>query len=87
MVQWTDDKDDDMARSQIRQLISSIESTAKSRSLLLDFHFMNDASYIQSPLKSYGDESLAFLRDESRRWDPEGVFQRLQNDGYLLDKV
>ena len=48
---------------------------------------MNDASYIQSPLQGYGPESLAFLGAASRKWDPEGVFQRLQNSGFLLSKM
>ena len=76
-----------MARSQIRQLMSSIESTAKARGLLMDFQFMNDASYTQSPLNGYGKESLASLSAASRKWDSEGVFQKLQNSGFLLSKV
>lgn len=87
IVQWTEDSDDDLARSQIRQLISSIEFTAKSRGLLLDFCFMNDASFIQSPLKAYGTESVALLEAASHKWDPEGIFQQLQNSGFLLSKM
>jgi hypothetical protein len=87
LAQWTDDADDDLARSQIRQLISSFESTAKARGLLLNFHFMNDCSHLQSPLQSYGPESLAFLKTVSQKWDPQGVFQKLQNSGYLLSKM
>jgi len=87
MVQWTDDKDDDEARSKLRQLLSSIESASKEHGKLLDFLFMNDSSYLQSPLKGYGEESLELLRKASREWDPEGVFQKLQNSGFLLSKV
>jgi hypothetical protein len=87
LVQWSEDKDDDLARSQIRQLISSIETTAQSKGLLMDFHFLNDASFLQSPLKGCGTENLASLWATSHRWDPEGVFQRLQNSGFLLSKV
>jgi len=86
MVQWTDDKDDE-ARSKIRQLLSSIESKSKERGMLLEFRFMNDSSHIQSPLKGYGAESLHLLKEASRKFDPEGVFQKLQNSGFLLSKV
>jgi hypothetical protein len=48
---------------------------------------MNDASYTQSPLKSYGTNSLASLNAASRKYDPKGVFQKLQNSGFLLSKV
>jgi hypothetical protein len=84
ITQWTEDTHDDLARSQIRLLISSIESMARARGLLLDFQFMNDASYTQSPLQSYGSDSLALLKAASEKWDPDGVFQRLQNSGFLL---
>jgi hypothetical protein len=87
MVEWAEDTDDILAQSQIRQFIFSIESTAKSRGLLLDFQSMNDSSHLQNPLKSYGSESLATLSDASQKWDTEGVFQRLQNSGFLLSKV
>jgi hypothetical protein len=87
LAQWTDDAEDDLARSQIRQLISSFESTDKARDLLLDFHFMNDCSHLQSPLQSYGPESVAFLRNVSQKWDPQCVFQKLQDSGYLLSKI
>lgn len=86
-AEWVDDKDDELARSQLVQVFSSIESAAKSRGLLFDFKFMNDASHSENPLKSYGSESIAFLSEASRKWDPEGVFQRLQNSGFLLSNV
>jgi hypothetical protein len=87
MTEWTDDTEAELARKQLRELISVIETTARARDSLLKFQFMNDASYIQSPLKSYGSEMLEFLRTTSRKWDSKGVFQRQQNGGFLLSKV
>ncbi|KAI9711712.1 MAG: hypothetical protein M1820_001856 [Bogoriella megaspora] len=87
LVQWTDDANDDEARSQIRQLIESARSVAESSGHLLDFQFMNGASCMQSPLKSYGPERLASLRAASEKWDPDGVFQHLQQSGFLLYKA
>ncbi|CZR54640.1 uncharacterized protein PAC_04524 [Phialocephala subalpina] len=87
MVEWTDDKDDGAARAKIRELIKTIEDTTRERGLLLDFMFMNDAGPIQSPLKSYGEEMVGFLQGQSKKWDPEGVFQKLQNGGHLLSRL
>ncbi|KAF8861918.1 FAD-binding domain-containing protein [Acephala macrosclerotiorum] len=87
MVEWEDDKDDDAARVKVRELITVIEDTTRARGLLLDFKFMNDAGYIQSPLKSYGREMVEFLKGQSEKWDPNGVFQKLQNGGHLLSKL
>lgn len=87
MAQWTEDADNNLAHSQIRELISTFEFAARAWGLLLDFHFMNDCSHLQSLLQSYGPESLAFLRTVSQKWVPQGVFQNLQNSGYLLTKI
>lgn len=86
-VEWTDGAHDDLARQQIRQLISSIDAAARARSLHLQFKFMNDSSHTQSPLRSYGAKSLAFLNATRQQWDRESVFQRLQNGGFLLSKA
>jgi hypothetical protein len=48
---------------------------------------MNDASVAQSPLDSYGSVNVAKMRDVSSRYNPAGVFQRLQNSGFLLSKL
>ncbi|KAH7395894.1 hypothetical protein BKA64DRAFT_72190 [Cadophora sp. MPI-SDFR-AT-0126] len=86
-ITWIENTEDELARKQIRELISRIEAAAKTRGLDLDFKFMNDASYSQSPLRSYGNESLELLNAARQKWDPEGVFQRLQNGGFLLSKA
>ena len=87
MTQWTSDADDEVARSQMSQLIEELAAAATSRGLLLDFLFQNDASYTQSPLKSYGDESLRYLKEMAQKYDPEGVFQKLQNSGFLVSRA
>ena len=87
IAQWTEDKDDAVARSQIAQLIKSIESTAKSRGKLLPFQFQNDAWKTQSPLRSYGSESLSYLQKTSKKYDPDQVFQKLQNGGFLISRA
>lgn len=53
----------------------------------LDFIFLNDASHDQNPLASYGTENLAKLREISRAYDPEQIFQKLQNGGFLLSRA
>ncbi|KAE9370896.1 FAD-binding domain-containing protein [Stipitochalara longipes BDJ] len=83
MGEWKDDMNDEQAVAQTHQLISSIETAARARGLLLDFKFMNDASYTQFPFTA---TTLKSLKAASEKWDPEGVFQRLQNSGFLISK-
>jgi len=74
------------ARGAVSKHFSNLFSQANSLiyQQLLDFEFMNDASYTQSPLKSYGEESFTSLKAASEKWDPQAVFQKLQNSGFLL---
>jgi redox-sensitive bicupin YhaK (pirin superfamily) len=82
--EWKDDTDNELVITQPHQLISSIEEAAQARRLLLEFKFMNDASYTQSPFLA---STLSSLKAASVKWDPEGVFQRLQNSGFLVSNV
>lgn len=59
----------------------------QERGLHDPFVYMNDASRDENPLMSYGEENLAKLKAVSLKYDPSQVFQKLQNDGFLLSKV
>ncbi|KAI6081893.1 hypothetical protein F4821DRAFT_264456 [Hypoxylon rubiginosum] len=73
--------------SQIKHTVDSfrrgIEEIAKDMEELLDFVFMNDDSPTQTVLDSYGTENLEKMRVASAKYDPDGVFQTLQNYGVL----
>lgn len=87
LINWEKASDDEKVRS------VSIETTAKwqqlgqERGLDLPFVFMNDASRDQNPLASYGQENLERLRQISLKYDEKQLFQKLQNDGFLLSKA
>jgi hypothetical protein len=87
IAQWADPAKNEQGRKQIRELISRLKSAAADHGKLIDFDFMNDSNYIQSPLKGYGDANLAKIRDVATKYDPRKVFQTLQNDGFLISKV
>jgi FAD/FMN-containing dehydrogenase len=38
-------------------------------------------------MRSYGEDNVEKLKDVAAKYDPDGVFQQLQNDGFLLRKV
>ncbi|PQE25321.1 6-hydroxy-D-nicotine oxidase protein [Rutstroemia sp. NJR-2017a BBW] len=86
-VTWTADTEDATAHAQINSLISSLRSTASARGELLDFQFMNDSGYQQDPLKSYGATNFATLQAVAKKYDPNAVFQTLQNSGFKLSKA
>ncbi|KAK0636792.1 hypothetical protein B0T17DRAFT_483089 [Bombardia bombarda] len=63
------------------------KALAKAKKLDLDFTYMNDASRDQNPIGSYGDANIKKLKTISKKYDPQQIFQNLQNDGFLLKKV
>tara|TARA_R110002003_G_scaffold32_8_gene1968 strand:+ start:15093 stop:15350 length:258 start_codon:yes stop_codon:yes gene_type:complete len=71
----------------VQTLVQRIKAAAAVAGKVLEFEFMNDGNFAQSPLRSYGVESVAYMREVAKKYDPDGVFQRLQNDGFLLLKI
>ncbi|KAI0454660.1 FAD-binding domain-containing protein [Xylaria acuta] len=87
VVEWADKKNDLQAQRTLNTLDDNLRSIAKSRGELISYQFMNDASFMQTVLDSYGSDNLARLRSVAAHYDPTAVFQELQNDGFLLRKI
>ncbi|KAK3935413.1 bifunctional solanapyrone synthase [Diplogelasinospora grovesii] len=82
LVDWQNAADDDTARS-----VSIATSEEWKKGSDINFLYMNDCARDQNPLAGYGRENIAKLKAVSRKYDRGQVFQRLQNDGFLLRKV
>jgi len=54
--------------------------------LLRGFQYLNYAHPDQHPLESYGADNLQHLEEASRKFDPEGVFQKLVPGGFKLGR-
>lgn len=87
MTDWSNPKDESTMLEASRKIVGSAESMAKKNGTFLDFRYSNYASRDQDPLASYGHQNMEKLRDVARRYDPEGVFQRLQFGGWLVSRV
>ncbi|KAI5306504.1 hypothetical protein KEM55_008593, partial [Ascosphaera atra] len=82
-----EEQDEEKARVAGQQIIAAAEVTAKENGTYLPFKYSNYASRDQDPLASYGKENLQKLKEIAAKYDPSGVFQTLQNGGWLLSKV
>lgn len=60
------------------------KNVAKKKGLYHEFEYLNYAHPSQRPLESYGIENFERLKEVSRKFDPEGVFQRLVPGGFKL---
>ncbi|KXG51728.1 FAD-binding, type 2 [Penicillium griseofulvum] len=67
-------------------LLASLTSSAKSRGLFLPYIFVNDAGPSQKPLQSLGERNINYIDTVAKRYDPEGVMQKLQNQAYFVSK-
>lgn len=65
----------------------TIESSSIKHGAALPYRFMNDAYDGQAVLAGYGTENLERLRTIALAYDTDGVFQRLQNGGWLLSRA
>ncbi|RAL10134.1 FAD-binding oxidoreductase [Aspergillus homomorphus CBS 101889] len=83
--EWPKDGSDDAAaQNAIETMSETVQSLAKARGILLDFKCMSFATATQEVLGSYGAENVRRIQEVAAKYDPEGVFQKLQNGGFLL---
>ena len=87
LIDWDDATSDDAVRAVSAETTALWAEVGTARGSALDFIFLNDASRDQNPLSSYGEENLVKLREISRAYDPEQIFQKLQNGGFLLSRA
>ncbi|KFY45217.1 hypothetical protein V494_01076 [Pseudogymnoascus sp. VKM F-4513 (FW-928)] len=81
---WPDAASTKAVQKATRHTMLLLESCAEKKGLLLKFQYLNYAAPFQSPLESYGQESLAFMRTVSKKYDSEGVFQKQVPGGFKL---
>lgn len=61
-----------------------INDYAKEIGVYKDWRYLNYAWGDQNPIESYGEKSVAFLKDVAKRVDPDGVFQKLRITGFKI---
>lgn len=83
---WESPDDDSDAMDLLVRMGQGFGSAAAHHNSQIRYLFMNDAYDGQPVLSSYGAENVQKLRDISKKYDPDQIFQRLQNGGWLLSR-
>ncbi|ROV99464.1 hypothetical protein VMCG_06301 [Cytospora schulzeri] len=86
-AEWPQELPDGSAVEQAHtELLQGVEEIARGKGLLLDFLCPSFAGADQSQrlVRGFGEENLKQMQEVSAKYDPEGVFQKLQSDGFLL---
>ncbi|APA09132.1 hypothetical protein SS1G_03029 [Sclerotinia sclerotiorum 1980 UF-70] len=81
---WADIADDSLVTNTAQAIFDKIDSFAATEGYLNDWKYLNYAANSQDPIDGYGATNKAILQEASRKYDPEGVFQKGVPGGFKL---
>ncbi|KAF2010894.1 FAD-binding domain-containing protein [Aaosphaeria arxii CBS 175.79] len=81
---WKHENDDEKVFQVMQSTLEKIKYDARSRNKTINYEFMNYAAAFQDPIDSYGAENKKKLQDVSKKYDPEGLFQKAVPGGFKL---
>ncbi|KAL5050787.1 hypothetical protein BDW71DRAFT_194511 [Aspergillus fruticulosus] len=84
LADYTNPADTSRIQATMCKIVDTVEETAKKNGSYLPFRYANYAVPDQDPLVSYGEEKLSTLREVAEKYDPERIFQVLQNGGLAV---
>lgn len=84
---WTNPEDEPIMRDACRVVIEEAQAISRRNGTNLPFLYSNYSSRDQDPLASYGAENVRKLKDIAIKYDPDRVFQELQNGGWLISRT
>lgn len=82
---WNDETKDYQLNKAAQDFMDAAKAEATSRGLACDYIYMNYAGPYQNVVPSYGATNLQRLKNIAKKYDPTGVYQRLQPGGYKLE--
>lgn len=81
---WDTKSDDGLVNAQIRELFARAEIKARELGVYHPYVYLNYADSWQDPIAGYGAETVARLREASKKYDPDGLFQKSMPGGFKL---
>lgn len=84
LTYWDKKEDDDKIATVMRGVLEDIRNDSKERGTAVPFEFLNYASQFQDPIRSYGEDNKQKLQEVSKKYDPEGMFQKGVPGGFKL---
>ncbi|KAK6223276.1 hypothetical protein LQW54_000393 [Pestalotiopsis sp. IQ-011] len=81
---WNFAKDDDRILKTVGALVDDLRSIASEKGLLHRYIFTNYGFQADEIISGYGEESVSKLRETSKKYDPEGMFQKGVPGGFKL---
>lgn len=84
-VLWNNREDEASVKSVVKKTFEQIKAFATAHQTQHPWKYLNYCSEWQKPFEGYGRENLDFLKQVSRKHDPDGLFQKGCVGGFKLD--
>ncbi|KAI1318235.1 FAD-binding domain-containing protein [Xylariaceae sp. FL0255] len=81
---WTDPAAVETVEAAGKTALAKVQSAAKAKGLGWDLQYSNYADASQDVIKSYGAENVGFLKQVSKKYDPNQIFQKKVPGGFKL---
>lgn len=81
---WKQAEDDERIFAEVGKFVAELRLLASEKGLLHRYIFTNYGYSKDDVVAGYGEESVSRLRETSKKYDPEGVFQRSVPGGFKL---
>ncbi|KAI0396782.1 hypothetical protein F5Y17DRAFT_417760 [Xylariaceae sp. FL0594] len=81
---WQKKEDAAQIHSVYKDVIEAIDRAATAKGTAVPYKYMNYAAPFQDPITSYGEKNKAALQEASKKYDPEGLFQKGVSGGWRL---
>ena len=83
-IQWLDILDDARIEAAAKEFHHRTTRAAKARGKSNEYLYLNYAAKWQDPIQGYGAKEKKRLREVSRKYDPDGIFQKAVPGGFKL---
>ena len=82
---WDKSQDDDFVEAVTRRVIEQIDAAAAENRTSHRYRYLNYCAEWQKPFESYGEENWGFMKEVSKKYDPDRLFQKACIGGFKLD--
>ncbi|KAI1105494.1 FAD-binding domain-containing protein [Jackrogersella minutella] len=83
-ITWTNSTQEQTVWEISQQITQLCTAATEAKGLSLPYLFTNTAGKSQNVLNSFGADNVAFIKATAAKYDPGQIFQKLQNDGFLI---
>lgn len=81
---WSSVSDDKVMYITAKQWVKQVQGYTQSVGKASNYLYLNYADGFQDPITAYGEGSVRYLRDMSRKYDAKGVFQKAVKGGFKI---